>query len=154
MAAPKGNRFWELRLKHGRDYEIETPEQLIENFIEYAEWVEANPLIEVDFRGKDATRVEVPKMRPMTKDGFALACGLSGWEKIKNYKQRQGFDEVITRIERHIYDQKFVGAASGFLNPNIIARDLGLTDKKELDATINTPLVITLDSDSTNEETK
>jgi hypothetical protein len=39
--------------------------------------------------------------------------------------------EVITRIDKYIYNQKFEGAAAGFLNPNIIARDLGLADKTD-----------------------
>jgi hypothetical protein len=154
MAAHIGNKFWELRLSHGRDHAIETPEELWDNFVEYAEWIEQNPLIETDFRGKDAVEVQIPKMRPMTKEGFALACGLSEWRVISEWKDRKGFSQIITRIERHIYDQKLVGAACGFFNANIIARDLGLTDKKEIDATVNAPLVITLDSDSTNQETK
>jgi hypothetical protein len=154
MAAPIGNRFWELRLKHGRDYEIETPEQLVENYLEYAEWCYNNPLIEIDYRGKDAIPVEVPRMRAQTKDGFALACGLCGWKIIEDYKERKGFSQVITRIEKYIYENKFGGAAAGMLNANIISRDLGLTDNSKIDATVNAPLVITLDSDSTNEETK
>jgi len=133
MAAPQGNNFWELRLSHGRKHAIEKPEELWQNFIEYAEWLQENPLIETDFRGKDAFRVELPKMRPFTKEGFAVACGLAGWETIKNWKERKGFLEIITRIENIIYTQKFEGAASGFLNPNIIARDLGLKEKTETD---------------------
>ncbi len=128
MAAPIGNRFWELRLKHGRTSKIETPEQLWENFVEYAQWVESNPLIEIDYRGKDAERVEIPKMRAMTKGGFALACGLSCWRIIDDWKEREGFSQIITRIESFIYEQKFVGSAAGFLNSSIIARDLGLTE--------------------------
>lgn len=154
MAAPIGNRFWELRLKHGRDFEIETPEQLLENYWEYADWCRNNPLIEIDYRGKDAIPVEIPHMRAQTKDGFALACGLSCWEKIEKYKSRQGFSEIITCIEKYIKEQKFSGAAAGLLNANIIARDLGLTDNSKIDATVNTPLVITLESDSTNQETE
>ena len=154
MAAPQGNKFYLFRTKHGRDYAIETPEQLLENYWEYSEWCRNNPLIEIDYRGKDATQVEIPHMRAQTKDGFALACGLSCWEKIEKYKSREGFSEIITCIERNIKEQKFGGAAAGLLNANIIARDLGLTDKKEIDATVNAPLVITLDSDSTNQETK
>lgn len=155
MAAPIGNRFWELRLKHGRTSKIETPEQLWENFVEYAQWVESNPLIEIDYRGKDAVQVELPKMRPMTKDGFALACGFSEWRSVSDYATKsKDFAHVITCIEKQIYVQKFSGAASGFFNSNIIARDLGLTDNSKIDATVNTPLVITLESDSTNQETE
>jgi hypothetical protein len=35
-----------------------------------------------------------------------------------------------------MYEQKFSGAAAGLLNPNIIARDLGLADKSEIASTI------------------
>lgn len=131
MSAPKGNKFWELRLTHGRKHSIETPEELWENFLEYAQWLEDNPLLEIDFKGKDATRVEIPKMRAFTKQGFALACGLSEWKTIESWREREGFSQIITRIENHIYTQKLEGAASGFLNPNIIARDLGLKEKTE-----------------------
>lgn len=132
MSAPLNNKFWQLRLTHGRKHAIATPKQLLENFEEYCDWIQENPLIDIDYKGKDATKVEMPKMRPFTKDGFALACGLSGWEIINSWKDRKGFSDVITRIEKYIYAQKFEGAAAGFLNPNIIARDLGLSDKKEL----------------------
>lgn len=131
MAAPKGNSFWTLRLTHGRKHAIATPDELWSNFIEYAKWIEENPLLEIDFRGKDAYEVQIPKMRPFTKEGFALACGLSGWEVIEEWKKREGFLEIITRIEKYIYTQKFEGAAAGLLNHNIIARDLGLADKTE-----------------------
>ena len=38
---------------------------------------------------------------------------------------------VIERIEQTVYSQKFEGAAAGLLNANIIARDLGLADRRE-----------------------
>ena len=40
---------------------------------------------------------------------------------------------IITRIREIIYRQKFEGAAAGFLNSSIIARDLGLQDKQQLE---------------------
>lgn len=134
MAAPEGNKFWKLRLKHGRAHKIETAQEIEENFEEYSKWAEDTPLEEVDFRGKDAKKVMLPKMRAMTKEHFAMCCGLSGWDVLAEYKARgEDFKEVITRIENMIYYQKFTGSAAGFLNPNIIARDLGLADKKEVD---------------------
>ena len=44
---------------------------------------------------------------------------------------------VIDDIEKIIYRQKFEGAAAGLLNANIIARDLGLRDKQDVDHTSN-----------------
>ncbi len=41
------------------------------------------------------------------------------------------FIDITTRIKEILRTQKFEGAAAGFLNPNIIARDLGLKEKTE-----------------------
>ena len=48
-----------------------------------------------------------------------------------SYKKKEDFAGVIKQIEHIIRTQKFEGAAAGFLNPNIIARDLGLVEKSE-----------------------
>lgn len=137
MAAPKGNQFWKLRSKHGRDRLFATPQLLWEAAEEYFEWCDENPLIEIDFRGKDADKVELPKMRPYTLHGLCiyLDCSTSYFREFKsNIKDKDnGFLTVITRIEEVIYNQKFSGAAAGFLKENIIARDLGLADKKDAD---------------------
>jgi hypothetical protein len=132
MAAPAGNQFWKLRSKHGRDKIFQDPETLWEAACEYFDWCEKNPLIEVDFKGKDATRVELPKMRAFTWSGLELFVDIESLRDYKKKEEYKDFQQVITRIEQIIYTQKFTGAAAGFLNPNIIARDLGLSDKKEL----------------------
>lgn len=138
MAAPKGNQFWKLRSKHGRDKLFAKPELLWEAACEYFNWCDENPFIEVDFRGKDATEVHLPKPRPYTLQGLALYLDCST-EYLKNFvennKDAQEFMPVITRIKETVYDQKFSGAAAGFFNANIIARDLGLADKKDLQST-------------------
>lgn len=136
MAAPTGNQFWKLRSKHGRDKLFETPELLWEAATEYFEWCEANPLIEVDFRGKDSDKVELPKMRAFTLHGLCiyLDCSTSYFRNFK--PPTEDFLTVVTRIQETIYEQKFTGAAAGFLNPNIIARDLGLKDSTENNVTV------------------
>ena len=133
MAAPKGNQCWMLRLKHGLDGKFKTPEEILENFEQYVQWAEETPLIEVDFRGKDATEVRLPKKRLLTKDGFALACGFSCYTKLSEYKTKsKDFGSVFTRIEQAIYTSKLEGAASGLFNHNIIARDLGLMNQEQI----------------------
>lgn len=136
MAAPEGNEFWKLRTKHGRDRLFEKPEELWEAACEYFQWCEDNPLMEVDFRGKDADRVELPKMRAFTWEGLELYLDIYSLRDYKKNPDYKDFSQVITRIEKVIYNQKFTGAAAGFLNPNIIARDLGLAEKKEVERVV------------------
>ena len=49
------------------------------------------------------------------------------------HEDNDDFVTVITDIETVIRTQKFEGAAADLLNANIIARDLGMTDKQAID---------------------
>jgi hypothetical protein len=49
--------------------------------------------------------------------------------------------QVTTRVDEIIRTQKFQGAAADLLNPNIIARDLGLSEKSEITGANGAPLV-------------
>ena len=138
MAAPKGNEFWKLRSKHGRDKLFETPELLWQAACEYFEWCEKNPLIEekvFQYQG-EIVRAEVKKMRAMTLSQlcFYLNCNEAYFRQFKLSlpKGEQDFSTVIDEIEKIIYNQKFQGASADLLNANIIARDLGLSDKSQV----------------------
>lgn len=144
MAAPKGNRFWELRSSHGRRPIFSSPDDLWNAACEYFQWVEDNPLWEdkvTSFQGVN-THDPVAKMRAMTLDGLVLFLDIDDttWRR---YKEREDFSQVTTRIEKTIRSQKFAGAAADLLNANIIARDLGLADKSELAGSGGGPLVVT-----------
>lgn len=144
MEFHKGNDFWKKRAKHGKDKLFTSPEALQEDIEGYYEYVIENPLIEIDFRGKEADEVRLPRMRPMTIQGLCLYLGVNSkyfndfMDSIKGKTDEKSlaFAEVITRAREVIYEHKFTGAAAGFLNANIISRDLGLADKKELDGTL------------------
>ena len=56
MAAPKGNQFWMLRSKHGRDKLFATPEALWEAACEYFQWCDENPCL------LDAKKVKEQKL--------------------------------------------------------------------------------------------
>lgn len=142
MAAPLGNRFWELRSKHGRDKLFATPQLLWEAAVEYFEYCENNPLKEekvFNYQG-DIVRADIAKMRAMTLSGlcFYLKCNEAYFRTFKAQlpKDEQEFNTVISEIESVIYNQKFQGAAADLLNANIIARDLGLSDKQEIQSTV------------------
>jgi hypothetical protein len=140
MAAPIGNKFWELRAKHGRDKLFSTPALLWEAAVEYFEWCEENPLKEekvFNYQG-EIVRADIAKMRAMTLSGlcFYLRCNDGYFRTFKSQlpEGEQDFNSVISEIETTIYNQKFQGAAADLLNANIIARDLGLADKSDITA--------------------
>lgn len=133
MAAPLGNKFWEARSSHGRKPTFATSEDLWKASCEYFEWVETNPLMEdkiISFQGV-ATHEPVAKMRAMTLDGLCIFLDIArrSWA---DYRTRKDFLPTVEQIESVIRGQKFAGAAADLLNANIIARDLGLSDKTEL----------------------
>lgn len=140
MPAPKGNEYYLLRSKDGRDTEY-SPESLLEVANQYFQWVLDNPLMEEQIvKYKDNyERVSLPKMRPFTIQGlcnFAEIAEKTFW----NYEQREEFLQVTSRIRSIIENHQFEGAASGFLNPNIIARKLGLADNSNLNVKTEQPL--------------
>ncbi len=133
MAAPKGNRFWEARSSHGRDPKFESPDALWSACCEYFQWVEDNPLWEMKpfaYQG-EIVQEPVAKMRAMTLSGLTIFLDITR-QTWTAYKSRDDFITVTSRAEEIIYDQKFSGAAADLLNANIIARDLGLSEKKEV----------------------
>jgi len=137
QGAPKGNQFWKLRAKHGRDKLFATPELLWQAACEYFEWCENNPLYEMkafSYQGIIVTE-KIPVLRAMTLSQlcFYLNCNEAYFRNFKAYlpEDEKDFSTVIKDIEQVIYNQKFQGAAGNLLNANIIARDLGLVDKTE-----------------------
>ena len=139
---PPGNQFWKLRSKHGRDKIFATPEIMLQAAYEYFDWCEKHPLIEIDFRGSNPpVQVKLPKMRAMTMWGLCSFLHVNtvyfnqfeNTLKEKPYELNLDFTKVIGHIRECITTQKFEGAAAGFLNANIIARDLGLKDQSGID---------------------
>ncbi len=148
MGAPKQNKFWLLRSKHGREKLFKTPDLMWTAACEYFDWCEANPFLSTEAKvtssgsgmGSEIETIDIPKMRPFTLQGLTLYLncntlyfrdfkeGLKG----KKDKLSKDFSLVVSTIEETIYNQKFSGAAAGFLNANIIARDLGLKDNTDI----------------------
>lgn len=133
MSAPLGNEFWKARSSHGRHPIFADADTLWAAATEYFEWVEDNPLKEAQafaYQG-NVTVSELPKMRAMTVMGLCLFLDISR-DTFNQYRDKNGFSDVTTRIDDVIRTQKFEGASAGLLNPNIIARDLGLAEKSEI----------------------
>jgi hypothetical protein len=134
MAAPKGNKFWELRSKHGRNMIFSSSEMLWESCKEYFEAQSERFWTEDDWVGKDAHHVIRKKPAPFTQKGLCLFLGISR-ETWNQYKKKDDFSDIITRVEDIIFTQKFEGAVVGQYNSSIIAKELGLADKKEIEET-------------------
>lgn len=145
MAAPKGNNFWEIASKHGRDKLFATPELMWEAACEYFQWCIENPLMMTESKvissgnnqGSEIAFCEVPKIRPFTLHGLCsyLNCSTGYFRTFKSTikPENKVFLAVIEKIEETVYNQKFSGAAAGFLNANLISRDLGLAEKREIE---------------------
>jgi len=134
MAAPKGNKF-ALGHNKGRPRMYETPEDLLVAAECYFEWVEANPLYKYDViksgdRAGEELKIALP--RPFTEIAMCHYMELTMQSYHTTYKENEVFSDVTTHLSNCIRNQKYEGAAVGLFNANIIARDLGLTDKQEI----------------------
>jgi hypothetical protein len=133
MAAPKGHKFWMLRSKHGPNAIIQDPVKLETDARIYFAWCDAHPLMEVQYHGKNAKKCLVPKMRAYTLQGLCVYLNIST-TRFSALQDKREFAEVYTWICQVIYTQKYEGGAAGLLNANIIARDLGLAEKMNVDS--------------------
>ena len=118
---------------------MKNKESLWDAACEYFDWVEKHPLWEDKSTVQQGVPVEnnVAKMRAMTIHGLCLFLDIDQ-QTLANYGSKAGYEDyfgVVGKIHSVIADQKFSGAAAGLLNANIIARDLGLTDKQSSELT-------------------
>lgn len=129
-----GNKFWRNRERHGRKLTFETPELFYEACLEYFDWVDDNPLPEVKAFASGKT-LTIPLMRAMTLRGLCrhMGIGRRSWDE---YRGREDFTEVCEAAEDIMFEQKFTGAAAGLFNAAIIARDLGLADRTEVEGNL------------------
>ena len=145
MGAPKGNKYWEFRNKHGRDFKY-TPEMFEEESIKYFEymdsrvWNKKEPIKSGDMAGKI---MDVPTSTPFSIESFCLFMDIDR-KTFDNYESNtenyKDFFHITTRIRTIIESQQFEGATVGAYNPNIIARKLGLSDNQNVNIKTEQPL--------------
>lgn len=140
--AKNSSQLWQLR-KHGRPPAFKDAIELWKLAIKYFEWVEKNPWVEQKpfCSNGEIVMADIEKPRAMTVAGLCvfLNIGTSTWS---DYKSKKGFSAVCADIEDVMREQKFSGAAAGAFNHAIIARDLGLVDKTDQTAKVDTTLEI------------
>lgn len=136
MAAPKGNKFWKLQSKHGRDTLFHSPDKLVNAAQEYFEWCDKHPLYrqEAVKSGSECGRIiDIPIRRPYSLSGLCtyLQCSQSYFYQYKK-KCNEEFREAIETVENIIETQQFEGAVAGIFNTSIIARKLGLREQTDI----------------------
>jgi hypothetical protein len=156
--------YWEWRKNVGRPKAIRSPKEMWKLACGYFESIDGRPFMKQEQRKSpikiekgaiidDDLREEIKNpvigletIRPYTWAGFEAYLFERGvLANLDHYKcnlenRYQEFIEIIRAIDKIMFAQKFEGAASGAFNANIIARDLGLTDKSELRVTEEQPL--------------
>lgn len=150
MPAHKGNEYWKLREKHGQEKKL-TPEKLFLLAYDYVEHVNSTP-VEVE-ENKGTKHVNKVKLRrPYNWAAFEVfVFEKTGLVKLEDYKKSEGsykeFSDVIHIINNIFFSNKFEGAAIGIFKENIIARELGLKEKSEVDNKhkLDPPLNINID---------
>lgn len=127
-----------------------TPEQLAKEFLKYLEDLKANP-IEVStqylrkkqkFKDEELQRqdrVEKFHRAPRIEDFVVrwLGKSMKWWSEIDGdkYKDKDEFSHIKKQIQDFCRSVKLDGATVGVFNPVIIARELGLTDKQQVEQT-------------------
>ena len=133
----QGNSWWQLRATSGRKKTFESPEQLWISCQEYFKATEKRKWLRTDFKGKEVQEDLIPTDTPFTLTGryIFLEIDENTWQRYRKEDPYKEFWAVVKIVDQIIYNQKFEGAAVGVYNSNIIARDLGLIDKKQTEQT-------------------
>lgn len=142
--------FWNARSTfsgRGTPPLFDDPDILWAACCEYFEWAQKNPLQEEKIFQNNGmiVRGSANKMRAFTIEGLCLFLGISRgtWQKWgREASEQPHLRDVCERANLVIYEQKFTGAASDLLNPQIIMRDLGLAEKKELSGPEGGPIEV------------
>lgn len=138
---------WEVaRDWGGRPPAYDDPADLQKDVSAYLTWVRENPLWEIKAFGTGLV-CKVPKKRYPTAAGCAVFCGVAPrtWRSWK--APDHPLKDVVEQAEEIMLQIKMEGAASGFFNSTIVARDVGLKDKTEVDANMTVNVIDNFDGD-------
>jgi hypothetical protein len=129
-----GNHFWVARASSGPAPKCADAASLWKACVDYFEWVDENPLQEVQlvtYRGR-ATHVPVRKLRPMSKRHLCHFLGIAHTTWAAWKRNRPDLAPTIEHVESVLWDWNFGGAAAGLLDAGMIMRQLGLARKTEV----------------------
>ena len=121
----------------GRPRKFKRPKELEEAFVEYLGDREGRPLVYTETEKGDvgdnyiSKKKEKIKSHPLSIADFCVYLGMcrNWWNELPDE-----FLGVKSRISDYIFCYQLKGAEVGEFNANIVARELGLADKKEVTA--------------------
>jgi len=133
MAAPEGNKFYELRKTDGRDKNF-SPGDLWNLWKEFVIWAKENP--KHTHQVSMGSVVRIPIERPLVLEEFYTWVDATHNKTIHHYFENtnnayEDYWGVVTRIKNHRYSDVAVGALAGIYNSSVSVRILGLADKTE-----------------------
>lgn len=142
MPAPKGNKYWKLRSKHGRDKIFSDPEILWEVACEYFEWAynhpwsKHEPVKAGDHFGETVTS---PTERPLSIQALCIYLDIdeNTFTRYCSEDEYKDFWAIANKIKAIIEVNQFEGATVGAYNSNIVIRKLGLKERVENSGGIN-----------------
>ena len=131
----------------GQPKKIQSPEKLLEYFTQFVKDERENPILVDDWVGKDAEHVVRKKYVALTMEGFNCWLFENGIiHGINDYiTNRDGvydeFSDIIAHIRAFIYQNNFKGASVNELNPNLVARQLGIKEATSVDVNNNVKIL-------------
>ena len=121
------------------DKNIKTPEKLYSYFEKYKDYCKQNPKKENIWNSRSEKEVSLNREIPITWVGFEnylrkqkVITTLQDYEFNKDERYNE-YITIVRAIKDEIYEDKNNGAVTGIFQHNIIARDLGLVDKKDVE---------------------
>lgn len=147
MAAPKGNKYGCGYYPPYRPRAYATPEAFKEATDDYFNWIDNNPIMKNEAlkSGLDAGRIiQVPTQRPYLIEGLCDHLGITV-QTFMNYESKEeykAFFEVCAYVRQKIYRQNLEYGYSGAFDAGLVARKLGIADKKEMEANIRAAEII------------
>lgn len=138
--AQQGEKIWQVMPHPGRKPKYATSDDLWAKFIDYCQWVDANPWLKRAAgrrqvrsnaqQGESTVQDMKEFQRPYTLAGFCAYAGLSNWTMYKKrHEDDEGYLQVIAAIENVVLSQQLEGAFLHQFDSNLVARINGISDK-------------------------
>ena len=145
----KGKQLHEVYKYPGKPRKIKDPKELWNLALEWVSYMTDQTIDSQMFVGKDGKEVLKHTKHPLTMESFYIFSGISKQlfhnmeNRLKHNRDNPTYNEdiakidkefldVCTRIRQISFNQQFAEASAGNYNANIVARYLGLTEKKDI----------------------